>query len=114
MKGIMFIINYIKGLFNWEKKKEETSTGVPWNGRYILLSAGHGGIDPDTGRYVTSPESHGTDGDRVGTKCCRHEGQGELHGDGWLYEGVTNREYADQIREIAEPRGYKVIDLHHT
>lgn len=53
----------------------------------VFLDAGHGGVDSD-GNYVTAP-----------SKQFKHD-KGEFHGDGWFYEGVSNRQIVDRVAEM--------------
>lgn len=53
--------------------------------KLIILDPGHGGIDPGTGEYTTSPN-----------KMAYHEGR-YMHKDGWFYEGVWNRYFALEL-----------------
>lgn len=56
--------------------------------RMIFLSFGHGGLDPDTGKYTTAP-----------AKMFRHD-QGEYHDDTTFYEGVSNREIGKRVTDL--------------
>jgi len=62
----------------------------------IYLDAGHSGIDK-FGRYLTAP-----------SKQFKHEGL-TLHKDGWFFEGVSNRAYADIIEPMLIKAGFNVI-----
>ena len=61
----------------------------------LIIDAGHGGIEPSTGKYTTFP-----------SKCSKHEGQ-------WHYEGETNRQYAAQFIEEASKLGFICIPVYH-
>lgn len=104
-----YILNVLKRVFNNE---DGTTPEVKWNGKYLLLSAGHGGIHPETGRYTTDPEAHGAGTERPGIKCYRHNDGNEYHGNGWIYEGVLNRLYAEEIKAQGEKAGYRVVNIH--
>jgi len=59
----------------------------------LIIDAGHGGLDPITGKYAT-PE-------KIGKKTLHTNGQ-LYHGGGWFYEGVSNRKFAtDFIRQAS-------------
>lgn len=69
----------------------------------IILSAGHGGLDPVTGEYHCLK----------GGKSYQHKDGNYYHGDGWVYEGVLNREYCHQIESHAKAAGFKVAYVSH-
>lgn len=52
----------------------------------VILDAGHGGLDPVTGKYHCI----------AGGKMFRH-GEGLFHRNGWFYEGVFNRHLSDYV-----------------
>lgn len=54
------------------------------NGRVVLIDAGHGGIDPRTGKYTTGAR-----------KAFKHRDGTVFHDGPWFYEGVFNRAVAD-------------------
>ncbi len=62
----------------------------------IYLDAGHSGIDK-FGRYLTAP-----------SKQFEHKGL-NLHKDGWFFEGVSNRAYADILEPMLINAGFNVI-----
>ena len=64
-----------------EEDNKEHNSNSKW---CIGVSAGHGGIDPNTGKYTTSGKQF------------YHEGL-DLHDDGNFYEGVFNREIATKF-----------------
>lgn len=63
----------------------------------IITDPGHGGIDPKTGKYTTSPD-----------KMFKHS-RGEFHGDGWFYEGVQNRRAEQILHDILCSKGIPFI-----
>jgi N-acetylmuramoyl-L-alanine amidase len=67
----------------------------------VFLDAGHGGIRPDTGYYTTQP-----------SKMFTHE-KGKFHNGSTFYEGVKNREYADEIAKRLMDKGINVIKTYH-
>ncbi len=67
----------------------------------IFLDAGHGGIEPGTGKYVTAPN-----------KQYKHA-RGTFHRDGWFYEGVFNRAVADLVHAEAEAANLEVVRIYH-
>ena len=54
----------------------------------LYIDAGHGGLDPMTGEYLTPP----SDG-----KKCQHNNGKAYHGNGWFYEGHFNRQIASEF-----------------
>lgn len=66
----------------------------------IFLDAGHGGIDPK-GRYTTFPNK------------CAHFANRKYHGNGWFYEGVSNRIITHRIAAKLEKKGYYPIIVSH-
>ena len=72
----------------------------------LLVNAGHGGIDPNTGLYTT-PASNG--------KRFKHPVIDEqvFHGGGWFYEGVFNRSFAAEFIAQAERNGYLCFPVYH-
>lgn len=65
------------------------------------ISAGHGGIDPDTGRYTTYP-----------SKFARHEGLNLHHGQ-YFYEGVWNRTIAEKLIKRMDEVGLTYKRFYH-
>lgn len=65
----------------------------------VYLDAGHGSIDPHTGKYVTAP-----------SKMYKHN-RGEFHGNGYFYEGVWNRRLTNLVAFKLEKLGisYKIL-----
>jgi len=63
----------------------------------ILIDAGHGGLDPTTGKYTTP-----------GKKQYYFE-QHNVH----VYEGEINRSYAEVLRQMLHTHGYRVYDVNH-
>ncbi len=61
--------------------------------KICLVDAGHGAINPYTGKYTTAPR-----------KMFLHQ-KGEFHGGGWFYEGVFNRQVAAKFqRKLLDAR----------
>jgi N-acetylmuramoyl-L-alanine amidase len=69
----------------------------------IIIDAGHGGIDPNSGQYTTS--------ESIGKKTL-HKGY-TFHDGGWFYEGVSNRIWAQIFAEKAIKQGYQVAQIYH-
>ena len=69
--------------------------------RTIFLDAGHGGINPMTGNYMTPG------------KAFKHA-KGQFHKDGWFYEGVFNRQMAKRITEYLQDASVPVKNVYHT
>lgn len=73
----------------------------------IFLDAGHGGVNPATGIYTTAPSKmydHSTG-------ACNDNN--EFHDGGVFYEGVKNREYADEIAKRLTDKGINVVKTYH-
>lgn len=70
----------------------------------LLIDAGHGGIDPNTGLYTTSPT--------IGKKTLHTNGK-PYHGGGWFYEGKFNREFALEFMSQAKDAGYICHPVYH-
>jgi N-acetylmuramoyl-L-alanine amidase len=58
----------------------------------VIIDPGHGGINPQTGQYVTSG------------KRSRHPVDGEVY-----FEGQVMRVYAKEFRKVLETAGYEVV-----
>jgi len=69
----------------------------------VILDAGHGGIDPNTGEYTTPA----TNGKRY------HHPNAILHEGGWFYEGVANRIAADALATALQEKGIEVVKAYH-
>lgn len=68
----------------------------------LFLDAGHGSIDPKTGKYTTAG------------KFFDHKGFPEFHNGGTVfYEGIFNRQVADIVTELATKKGIRVVKLYH-
>lgn len=65
------------------------------------ISAGHGGIDPETGKYVTYP-----------SKFAKHPGL-SLHDGEYFYEGVWNRIIAEKLIKRMEEVGLTYKRFYH-
>jgi N-acetylmuramoyl-L-alanine amidase len=63
----------------------------------IILDAGHGGLSPFNGEYVTK-----------GKRSPKFD-DGSV-----LYEGVNNRDNANRIKEVLEAKGYEVVMIPDT
>ena len=68
--------------------------------KVIFLDAGHGAINPTTGKYVTQGKSH------------RHPGH-EFHQGSLFLEGVFNRQMADRIKGYLKIQGIEVYSVYH-
>ena len=69
----------------------------------IFLNAGHGGMDAN-GNSLTN--------EKDGKKTLHTNGK-PYHNKGWFYEGVFNRQIADQFAEKAQELGYEVVKVYH-
>lgn len=69
----------------------------------IILSAGHGSLDPLTGEYHCLKKG----------KKYQYKNGKEYHGNGWVYEGVLNRKYTETIKRHALNAGFKVKVVSH-
>lgn len=69
----------------------------------IIVDAGHGGIDPNTNQYTTLAS--------IGKKT-NHIGY-TFHDQGWFYEGVSNRVWANSFVKKATREGYQVAQIYH-
>jgi len=69
----------------------------------IFLNAGHGGMN-EKGESMTDPE----DG-----KMTLHTNGKEYHHKGWFYEGVFNRQIADEFAEKAQLLGFEIVKVYH-
>jgi len=70
----------------------------------LYIDAGHGGLDPMTGEYLTPP----SDG-----KKCQHNNGKAYHGNGWFYEGHFNRQFANEFIEKAIAARFHCIPVYH-
>lgn len=68
----------------------------------LLVDAGHGGTDPNTGEYTT-PSSTG--------KKFYYENQ-SFHSKGWFYEGVSNRVVAAEFIAQATRAGFICVPVY--
>jgi N-acetylmuramoyl-L-alanine amidase len=68
--------------------------------RTILIDCGHGGIDPNTGKYTTPG------------KRAHHPGQ-IFHSDGWFYEGVFNRQIGHKVALMLNSADVPVVYVNH-
>lgn len=66
----------------------------------LIIDAGHGGISPTTGKYVTPG------------KRAEHEGM-MFHEGKWFYEGVGNREAANALAFVAMQHNVNVVRCYH-
>lgn len=69
----------------------------------LFINAGHGGID-ESGKYTT-PED-------IGKKTLHTNGK-LYHGGGWFYEGLFNRDIANEFIIKATQKGYTCIKTYH-
>lgn len=69
----------------------------------LYINAGHGGLS-DEGRYTTPAY--------IGKKTLHTNGK-FYHGGGWFYEGVFNRDIANEFIYEATKLGYKCIPVFH-
>jgi N-acetylmuramoyl-L-alanine amidase len=67
----------------------------------VFLDAGHGGIDPRTGRYVTAP-----------SKQFEHS-TGTFHNGKWFYEGVWNRVLTERVAQKLDTLHINYIKVYH-
>lgn len=67
--------------------------------KVLLIDAGHGGIDK-SGNYTTAP-----------TK--QHKYSSGFHGEGWFYEGVSNRRIAAEFIAQASRMGFLCVPVYH-
>jgi N-acetylmuramoyl-L-alanine amidase len=71
----------------------------------IYVRAGHSGIDPTTGVYLTMRDEH--------AKFYKHKNGKPYHENGFFYEGVSNRLIADKFIKLARETGFEVVQVHH-
>jgi len=69
----------------------------------LYIDAGHGGLDPMTGEYLTPP----SDG-----KKCQHNNGKAYHGGGWFYEGHFNRQIASEFIKEATNEGFFCLPVY--
>jgi N-acetylmuramoyl-L-alanine amidase len=67
----------------------------------IFLDAGHGGIDPKSGKYTTAPG-----------KMWKHP-KGKFHNGTFFYEGVSNRQFCDEIIKVCNRENINVVKVYH-
>lgn len=67
----------------------------------LIIGAGHAGVDPYTGDYLTAPN-----------KMAYHKGL-ELHDGGWFYEGVFNRAVLRRTAEYLTGWGVPFLTTLH-
>lgn len=65
----------------------------------VIVDAGHGGLNPTTGEYMTPPT--------IG-KYYVFTDIGKIH-----YEGVSNRKQAAALEEELSKRGYNIVRVYH-
>lgn len=70
----------------------------------LFIDAGHGGLHPMTGEYLT-PAS-------IGKKTLHTNGKA-YHGNGWFYEGHFNRQIASEFIKEATKAGFHCIPVYH-
>lgn len=71
------------------------------NAKTVFIDCGHGGIDPNTGRYTTAP-----------SKMWKHN-RGVFHDGSTFYEGVSNRVFGKLLAEDLTRRGYSYLFVNH-
>lgn len=69
--------------------------------KVLFLDAGHGGMDPKTGKYTTAPG-----------KMWDHK-RGQFHNGSVFYEGVSNRAFCNAIIKEAVAEGINVVQVNH-
>ncbi|MCB0628978.1 MAG: N-acetylmuramoyl-L-alanine amidase [Saprospiraceae bacterium] len=67
----------------------------------VFLDAGHGSIDPKTGKYVTAP-----------SKQYEHS-KGTFHDGRWFFEGVWNRVLTDRVAKKLDTLQINYIKVYH-
>lgn len=67
----------------------------------VFLDAGHGSIDPNTGKYVTAP-----------SKQFEHT-SGIFHDGKWFFEGVWNRVLTDRVAQKLDSLHINYIKVYH-
>ena len=70
----------------------------------LIIDAGHGGINPENAEYTT-PSYWG--------KKTNHTKLYEFHREGWFFEGVSNRNFANDFCIKAHNKGYNVVKIYH-
>jgi N-acetylmuramoyl-L-alanine amidase len=71
----------------------------------LFISAGHGSIDPNDGKYTTKRD--------LNSKWFRHSNGHEYHNGSEFYEGESNRVIAAEFIAQATRRGYHCIPVYH-
>jgi len=71
----------------------------------IYLRAGHSGIHPTTGHYLTMQTEGG--------KFYKHTNGKKYHKDGYFFEGVSNRNICNEIIKLAPDFNFHVVPVHH-
>jgi len=71
----------------------------------VYVRAGHSGIDPKTGLYLTMRDEH--------SKFYKHTNGKPYHENGFFYEGVSNRLIADKFIKLGRETGFEVVQIHH-
>jgi N-acetylmuramoyl-L-alanine amidase len=67
----------------------------------LFLDAGHGAIDPKTGKYTTAP-----------SKMWTHS-KGKFHQGSIFLEGVSNRAFCDEIFKEGISKGINIVKVYH-
>lgn len=71
----------------------------------LFISAGHGGIDPNDGKYTTMRDQR--------AKYFQFKNGKEYHENGFFYEGVCNRLIASEFTAQAIRAGFHVVPVFH-
>jgi N-acetylmuramoyl-L-alanine amidase len=70
----------------------------------VFIAAGHGGIDPQDGKYTTKRDAN--------SKWFAHA-SGKFHNGFEFYEGVSNRNFAKTLTELLIQSDFHVVPVHH-
>lgn len=68
----------------------------------IFIDAGHGGINPANNKYTTAPSKQFYHPNKV------------AHNNGWFYEGVSNRLYAQRTMEKLLDANIPFVPIYHS
>lgn len=71
----------------------------------VYLRAGHSGIHPETGEYLTMQIEN--------AKYFKHTNGKKYHRDGYFFEGVSNRNITNEYVKQATAAGLHVVHIHH-
>lgn len=73
--------------------------------KVVFIRAGHSGVDPNTGEYLTKKKQN--------AKYFLHRNGKPYHDNGYFYEGVSNRNIADKVMKFCQERAIEFEKLHH-